>query len=330
MRIGNNPNNHKKIDFSSKSHRVIIPVYIPNAEGYFADAFNVFKVCIESLLKTINKDTVISLISNASSDEVNQYIYQLLEDKKIDRAVFNTENVGKMNAIMTETRASFEEFITYSDADVFFDKNWLQQTFDMFKNVSKAGFVSMNPTPKNYIHSDSTLISNLKTIFFKKQKTKAVCSFEDLEHFHSSIGKDKIYTENMYNGDVFCVSKHNYIIGAGHFCCTIRKTPTLKFVPNEQSRIGVSGNSESIYLDIPFDKTGLWRLSSPKAYVWHMGNVLEKEWANQKLVTLNNYSENDFTFHDIPFRGVTFLSIILPYFFKTKMVLLFKKFKFLK
>ena len=330
MRIGNNPNNHKTIDLSIKSHRVIIPVYIPNAEGYFADAFNVFKVCIASLLQTINDDTVVSLISNASSDEVNGYIYQLWQDKKIDRAVFNIENVGKMNAIIAETRASFEEFITYSDADVFFDKGWLQQTFDMFKNVPKAGFVSMNPTPKNYTHSDSTLLSNLSTVLFKKKKTNTVCSFEDLEHFHKSIGRERTHTEIMFNGDVFCISKYNYIIGAGHFCCTIRKTPTLKFIPNEQSRIGVSGGSESVYLDIPFEKTGLWRLSSPKAYVWHMGNVLEKEWANQKLVALNNFNENNFTFQSIPFRNVSFSSIILPYFFKNKMVLALKKFKFLK
>lgn len=330
MRIGINPNIHQSIIETANSHRVIIPVYIPNVEGYFADAFNVFKVCIQSLLKTINEDTVISLISNASSDEVNQYIYQLLKDKKIDRAVFNKENLGKMNAIMSETRASFEEFITYSDADVFFDKGWLKQTFDMFRNVPKAGFVSMNPTPKNYSHADSTLISNLTTILFQKKKTNTVCSFEDLEHFHTSIGKEKSHTESMCNGSVFCVSNHNYIIGAGHFCCTIRKTPTLKYVPLEKSNIAASGGSESIYLDLPFDKTGLWRLSSPKAYVWHMGNVLEKDWADQKLAALKDYNESVFTFQNIPFRDVTFLSIILPHFLINKMVLVLKKFKFLE
>ncbi|SFB21090.1 Glycosyl transferase family 2 [Flavobacterium swingsii] len=329
MRIGSNPNNHKTIDLFIKSHRVIIPVYIPNAEGYFADAFNVFKVCIESLLKTINEDTVVSLISNASSDEVNEYIYQLWQDEKIDRAVFNTENVGKMNAIIAETRASFEEFITYSDADVFFDKGWLQQTFNMFKNVSKAGFVSMNPTPRNYSHADSTLFENLFTVFFKKRKASAVCAFDDLAHFHKSVGKNNEFTEKMFAGNVFCVSKYNYIIGAGHFCCTIRKTPTLKFVPKEQSKIGVSGGSESIYLDIPFDKTGLWRLSSPKAYVWHMGNVLEKEWADQKIAELRDYDEKEFSFQVIPFKDVSFLAKIIPYFIRSKTRRLLKKIKIL-
>ena len=96
MRIGTNPNINSTIDFSIKSHRVIIPIYIPNAEGYFADAFNVLKVCIDSLLKTINNDTAITLISNASSKEVNDYISQLFIEKKIVKVVFNCENVGKM------------------------------------------------------------------------------------------------------------------------------------------------------------------------------------------------------------------------------------------
>ena len=331
MRIGNNPNNHKKIDLTLKSHRVIIAVYIPNSEGYFAQAFAVFRVCIESLLSTINDDVAISIISNASSTEVNNYIYQLNLDKKIDRAIFNKENVGKMNAIITETRASFEEFITYSDSDVFFDKGWLKQTFEMFRNTPNAGFVSMNPTPSNYSYASSTLLKNIKVLLFKKQKTSQICSFDDLEHFHKSIGKDTTFTKKMYDSNIFCVdSKFNYIIGAGHFCCTIRKTPTLKFVPLDYSTIGVSGGSEAIYLDLPFDKTGLFRISSPKAYVWHMGNVLEEDWVRYKLQSLQGFKENDFSFFELPYKDIAFDSYFIPYFFKDKLISFLRKIKIIK
>jgi Glycosyl transferase family 2 len=325
MRIGSNPNNHKEIDLSIKSHRVIIPIYIPNAEGYFADAFNVLKVCIESLLKTINGDTAITLISNASSQEVNLYISKLFEEKKIDKAVFNSKNIGKMNAIITETRASFEEFITFSDSDVFFDQDWLYQTYSMFKKCTNAGFVSMNPTPNNFVHADSTLFSNFYNLIFKKQKTNSVCSFEDLEHFHKSIGRDKEATIKMYNEKCLTIFNEKYIIGAGHFCCTIRKTPTLKFVPKEESKIGVSGGSESVYLDIPFDKTGLLRISSPKAYVWHMGNILEKEWAQTKLESMSNFQEKEFRFENLPFKNRAISSYILPYQLKKLFVRILKK-----
>ena len=44
MRIGFNPNSNKIININEASHRVIIPIYIPNNEGYFKDSFNVFKL----------------------------------------------------------------------------------------------------------------------------------------------------------------------------------------------------------------------------------------------------------------------------------------------
>jgi hypothetical protein len=329
MRIGEHPSRHKAIDSESSSHRVIIPIYIPNSEGYFEDAFNVLKVCVSSLLKTINDDTKITLISNASSNEVNDYIYELQDDNKIDRAIFNKENVGKMNALMTETRASFEEFITYSDADVFFDKGWLKQTYTMFKNVPKAGFVSMNPTPNNYGTANSTLLSNWISLYLGKNTVSNVCSYTDLEHFHKSIGRDSSYTDTMYNNNkIHCLNKQvKWIVGAGHFCCTIRKTPLLNFVPVEKSTSQVSGGSETRYLDVPFDKTGLWKLSSPKAYVWHMGNVLEKEWAENKIEEIKKFEEDSFTFFDIPFRGIVWKSSLIPYKIKLKLVSLLSKIK---
>ena len=177
MRIGKNPNIHKELELAEASHRVIIPVYIPNSEGYFEGAFEVFKVCLQSLLQTINEDTRISIISNACTSEVNGYIQEMFDTGSIDRAIFNADNVGKMNAIVAETRASFEEFITYADADVFFDKGWLQQTYQMFKEVKKAGFVSMNPTPNNLTMAHSTVLANLFKLKKIRKKTSDVCSY---------------------------------------------------------------------------------------------------------------------------------------------------------
>ena len=326
MRIGKNPNIHKKLELTEASHRVIIPVYIPNFEGYFEGAFEVFKVCLQSLLQTINQDTRISIISNASSSEVNEYIREMFELGSIDRSIFNADNVGKMNAIVAETRASFEEFITYADADVFFDKGWLQQTYQMFKEVKKAGFVSMNPTPNNLTMAHSTVLSNMVKLKSLRKKTSDVCNYDDLLHFHKSIGRDEAFTNTMFNGYVMCVGS-NYIIGAGHFCCTVRKTPTLRYTPIYKSTIGVSGGSENKYLDIPFDKTGLWRLSSPKAYIWHMGNVLDTEWASLKLKALEGFKENSFTFGALPPRDSDFILSNIPYKLKGRLVSLAKKLK---
>jgi glycosyl transferase family 2 len=328
MRIGKNPNIHKELELQEASHRVIIPIYIPNAEGYFEESFDVLKICVQSLLATINLDTKITLISNASSNEVNEYIQELYITGKIDRAVFNADNVGKMNAIIPEARASFEEYISYADADVFFDKGWLKQTYTMFERVRKAGLVSMNPTPRNLARADSTVLANLHKFLWSMRKTKEVCSYEDLLHFHKSVDRDITFTEKMFNNSkVACVGE-NYIVGAGHFCCTVVKGPVLENTPMDMSNIAASGGSENIYLDIPLDKTGLWRLSSPKAYVWHMGNVLDRDWTAGKLKSLENFSEESFRFIDLPKRKRSLVSALLPFMVRTRLVALFKKFKF--
>jgi hypothetical protein len=313
MRKGFNPNKDKTLQTQIASHRVIIPIYIPNSEGYFTEAFDVLKVCVTSLLETINEDTKITLISNAATEEVNNYIKQLWEEGKIDRVVYNAQNVGKMNAIMAETRASFEAFITYADADVFFDKGWLKQTYTMFSEVPNAGFVSMNPTPKNLHFAEATLLSKLGTVLWGKKPVNQVCRYDDLRHFHESIDRDKDATDAMFNNGVAYLVYKKYIIGAGHFCCTIKKEPTLQYVPKQPSEKAVSGKSENTYLDIPFNKTGLYRLSSPKAFVWHMGNTLEKDWAEAKLTSLEGYIEDDFYFNSLPKGRSHFIIKLIPY-----------------
>ena len=329
MRKGFNPNKDKTLQTQTASHRVIVPIYIPNSEGYFIEAFDVLKVCVTSLLATINDDTKVTLISNAATDEVNNYIKQLWEEGKIDRVVYNAQNVGKMNAIIAETRASFEEFITYADADVFFDKGWLKQTYTMFQEVPNAGFVSMNPYPKNLLFAETTLLSKVSSFLWGKSLVKKVCSYDDLLHFHESVSRDKAFTDIMYDDDVYLVAK-KYIIGAGHFCCTIKKTPTLKYVPKERSEKAVSGKSENTYLDTPFNKTGFYRLSSPKAYVWHMGNTLEREWATAKLNSLKDYKEDVFYFNSLPKGKVNNLIKLIPYSLRLLIVRAFFKLGILK
>jgi hypothetical protein len=50
MRIGSNPEKTNNSIILDNYHRIVIPVYIPNFEGYFKDAFEIFKLCLDSLL----------------------------------------------------------------------------------------------------------------------------------------------------------------------------------------------------------------------------------------------------------------------------------------
>ena len=52
MRVGYNPNKDKILTKNKEQHQLIVPVHIPNNEGYFKDSLNVLKLSISSILKT--------------------------------------------------------------------------------------------------------------------------------------------------------------------------------------------------------------------------------------------------------------------------------------
>ena len=74
MRVGTNPNKINDTITSDHLHQVIIPLYIPNQEGYFKDVFEIFKLCLESLLLTVHNKTRITIYNNNSHLDVKKYI----------------------------------------------------------------------------------------------------------------------------------------------------------------------------------------------------------------------------------------------------------------
>ena len=83
MRKGLNPQKDKPQEQSEIFHQVIIPVYIPNQEGYFKDSFRIFKICLESLFKTTHSKTFISVVNNGSSKEIQDYLDELFITHKM-------------------------------------------------------------------------------------------------------------------------------------------------------------------------------------------------------------------------------------------------------
>ena len=83
MRVGFNPNKDKQINTSDYFHQVIVPVYVPNLEGYFKDGLTILKYCIESLLKTSHSQTYFTIVNNGSCTEVIEYLVDLKHNKQI-------------------------------------------------------------------------------------------------------------------------------------------------------------------------------------------------------------------------------------------------------
>jgi hypothetical protein len=104
MRIGMKPQKkEKKIDLQFQ-HRVIILVYVPEKEAYYDNIFEVFKLCLESAITTINDKCAITVVNNGSKKEVVEYINQKFVNKEIDSVIHHNCNIGKMDAIIGAAR----------------------------------------------------------------------------------------------------------------------------------------------------------------------------------------------------------------------------------
>ncbi|MEW4925265.1 glycosyltransferase family A protein [Algibacter sp. 2305UL17-15] len=293
MRVGFNPNKDKPIAKTEYIHQVIIPVFIPNHDGYFKDSLKVFKRCVTSLLHTIHDKTFITIVNNGSSKEVIQYLNELYETNKIHE-VIHTENIGKLNAILKGLVGNKIELVTISDADVFFLPNWQAETIKIFSEVPKAGMVGIVPQFKMYeAYCGNVIFDNF---FNKNLKFLAVKNPEALKKFYDSIGWDRTYNQDYlkYNLGLKINDDLNVLIGSGHFVATYKKDVFKDVVSYIEFKMG--GISEK-YLDkIPLTK-GYWRLTTQDNFALHLGNTYEN-WMEDISISDEVFKNPESNFHE--------------------------------
>ena len=146
MRIGHNPEQHKDTEVRY-SHKVVMPVYIPHLNDYFAEALDVLRVSLESLRNTIHAATTITVVANACCQEVREELVGCSNRGEIQQLVLNENNLGKVDSIMNVVRGSYEPLITLTDCDVLFEPKWQSLVENGVSGFPQAGMVSPCPVP---------------------------------------------------------------------------------------------------------------------------------------------------------------------------------------
>lgn len=276
MRIGMNPQKkEKKIDLQFQ-HRVIILVYVPEKEGYYDNIFEVFKLCLESAITTINDKCAITVVNNGSKKEVVEYINQKFVNKEIDSVIHHNCNIGKMDAIIGAARASREPIITLSDVDVLFKFGWQQEVERNFNAFENLGTISPMAVKSSFRIAN---ISTQQQIIFKQLSFK-------LEPIPENTNDYNLYLKSL-NWDITCsenamwpvVQSNNQkaILGCAHQVLCINREIFFKTVPTAPSLTLIGQNSVYNYADGPIDFAGGLRLSTYHNYAYHMGNTVE-DW----------------------------------------------------
>jgi len=305
MRIGYNPNKNQLIEKFEGVHQVIIPVFIPNLTGYFRDSLKIFELSVQSLRLTSSKGTFITVVSNGCCDEVVKYINELYF-QRIIQDVLHLKTPGKLNAILKGLVGQKFKFITITDADVLFENNWQDATYEIFKTFKKVGVVCPTPSSKSYNTNTGNILFEM--LFSKKLQFSKVQNPLAMINFAESIGDKCFYNSNQLD-QYLTLSKNGVkaVVGAGHFSGTYRgdifKTIETLYTPYK-----LGGSSESKILDLWVVKCGFWRLSTSNNYARHMGNTYE-QWMDEEFekLTVNNNFMDDITLKDVKFKTFRFV-----------------------
>lgn len=276
MRVGMNPQKQlKKIDLVY-THRLIIVVFIPSLEGYYQNVFDVFKLCLASAITTINTKCAITIVNNASCQEVTNFLNDKLAAKKIDSVIHHNENIGKMDALIGAARGSREPLITLSDVDILFQFGWQSAVETIFASMKNVGSVSPISVRKSMRYGTT---STLQKILLRKVKLDFVpieSNFEAYNRYLKSINWEQ-EKEKKLKWPVISQNGVKAILGSGHQIMTLNRLILHTTVPLEPSLTLVGNQSEFRYCDEPVDQSGGMRLATYHNFAFHMGNNVE-DW----------------------------------------------------
>ncbi len=213
------------------------------------------------------------MISNGSTREVVDLLQSYLDRGFIHQLVLNIRNWGKIDAVLSAARGRFEELMTITDADVLFRPGWVDAIEEAFRAFPECGFVTPAPNPSlAFSHTTTTILSALMR---RELRFESVVPQGDLDRFAHSIGRADVFKPEQRklqmvvrrNGAAACV-------GGGHFVFTMRRE-LIRRMPSHPSLVALKPFGETAWFDDPPDEVGAWRLSTTRAYAYHMGNVPE-------------------------------------------------------
>ena len=282
MRVGRNPYNKKELA-SSALHRIITAVFIPDLDDpYFKQSLEVLKMSLDSLSKTRHDRALLTVVNNGSCSAVTDYLQQQFVAGVIDQLVHHSTNLGKIDAVVPIAKSCQEPLITITDSDVLFLGGWMQAVETVFAKIPQAGMVS--PVPHGTTFANHTVNTLFDAFFQRKLGFRSAANPEAMLKFAESIGQ----SESMYKNELRLKYQMTVkakdctaVVGCGHFVATYRNE-VFKNSPNTWSRLAYAPEADRDYLDIPVERSKLWRLATTQNFAYHMGNT-PLEWMESEL-----------------------------------------------
>lgn len=328
MRTKINPNkllDKKNIQsniFKPKKVSVCLLTYIPNNIGYYKKRLDILKITLDSLLINTNKELYdLIVLNNSNNKETINLLKKFFDQKKIDLLINSNQNLGVINGMNLLFGIAPGKIICSIQDDIFFEKNWLEESIKIIDNFPNVGYVSTIPCRSS---------QNKKNLFlckknFQNMKKKKIIWQKSWDKLYAqSVGineKDFIKKNKLQFKNSYEIKNITALPLASHVVTVIKKKVLKKILPFPSVVRNLGGSSKisnsliNIY-DNKLVKMGFPNLTTNGCYSIHIGNNIDETIKN-KVKNLKNSKNKNFIFSNESF---SFKEKLLIYFFKLPLI----------
>jgi len=270
MRVGQNPAKYVKTVARPERITVTVLNYIPFLSGFYSEALEVLKVCLNSARKEAGLPFDLMVFDNGSCEEVKNYLVNEQDEGRIQYLFLSEKNLGKGGAWNIMLSGAPGEIITYADSDCLFYPGWLAESVKLLETFPNVGMVTARPFRTNPDFYTSTVAWGEKQGGMERGQ---IIPWETFLEFDRSIGQsDEEIKQHFDTSDDVRLEFNGVkaLAGASHWQFTARKDVLAKYLPFDMDR----PMGQVKQLDQRVNEAGYLRLMPVKPFAMNMSNTL--------------------------------------------------------
>lgn len=272
MRIGQNP--AKFVKEVAKPARITVAVlnYIPFLSGFYADALDVLKVCLDSIRESADLPFDLLVFDNASCEEVRQYLLDEHQAGRIQFLALSEKNLGKGGAWNMILAGSPGEIVAYTDSDAYFYSGWLSRSVQILETYPNVGMVTARPFRTKEEYYSQTVAWGSHALGAAIENGQFI-PFEVFREFDLSLGQSEEEIRQHYETSSdyrLTYGGVQAVAGASHWQFVAYKTVLQQFLPFSMDR----PMGQVRQLDQRMNEAGYLRLMVTDPLAMNMSNTL--------------------------------------------------------